>query len=178
MAVLIVLCGLAGCGRRDIPVDVYIEDHWSDEEEAAMVRAIDEWNRTANEYLKDPGPILTYRGRHSSRFSVDVFQDDVHVIYRIGSEAEIPEFMRDDPPGGYGTMEDMLLFTFNLAEGNDSYLEQWLEAVTLHELGHFLGLPHFESEVAVMNGEGLGALHLNEADIRQFCIAYECRKQP
>jgi hypothetical protein len=56
------------------------------------------------------------------------------------------------------------------------YLD-WLRHLALHELGHFLGMMHFEHRPGVMNKEdGSGHHeHLTEADIEQFCLVYECR---
>jgi len=53
-----------------------------------------------------------------------------------------------------------------------------LRALVLHELGHFLGVAHFTHRPAVMSDSEFPdptIVHLTEADIEAFCIAYDCR---
>ncbi len=167
---------LAACGRPDeLPLPIYVEDSWSDEETAQIRLAIDEWNAVAAAHLKEPQLLLDYRGRIHDAFEPEDFGDDIHVIYRIGSPEQVPEFLRSEPPGGYGTFGDILLFTFNLCPDCDQYPD-FLRIVSLHELGHFIGLPHLEHRPAIMKpGWDDRTEHLTEGDIEAFCIAYECK---
>jgi len=56
----------------------------------------------------------------------------------------------------------------------------FLRPLVLHELGHFIGLAHFENRPGIMNsGEyvtGIAVLetHLTEADLDEFCLVYDC----
>ncbi|MEA3248893.1 MAG: hypothetical protein U9Q03_00875 [Patescibacteria group bacterium] len=55
----------------------------------------------------------------------------------------------------------------------------YVRSLTLHELGHMLGLTHYNHRVGVMNSDGLGYFypqdHLTDADLDAFCLVYDCR---
>jgi len=163
----------AACGRP-LPQDIYIDSSWNPEEAAIIEEAIDEWNELSRTHLKDPQPVLVYRGRYTDDFQPDDFGDDFHVIYRIGRLEQVPEFLRDDPPGGYGSYGDMLILTFNICEGCDEYAG-YLRTVALHEIGHFLSLSHYEHKAGIMQPGNYDIKHLNEADVGEFCCIYDCK---
>jgi len=164
---------VAACGR-ELPQDIYIDSSWSPEETAIIEASIVEWNELSRTHLKDPRPVLAYRGRFTDEFQSADFGDDFHVIYRIGRLDQVPEFLRDDPPGGYGSYGDMLIFTFNICEGCDEYYDN-LRTVALHEIGHFLGLSHYEHRAGIMQPGNYDVKHLQAADVEEFCCVYECK---
>ncbi len=170
---LLIAFAASGCGRTDTPTVYYVEDRWTDEEIVVIRAAADKWNDLAMTQLRYPTPLLEYGGRVHDRFREDVFADDRHVVYRISSAEECPLLLNPEELGGYATMQDVLLFSYNLYGGTNWYPE-YLYSVTLHEFGHFIGLPHFENRIGIMNPL-VSADDLRPADIDQFCIAYECK---
>lgn len=61
----------------------------------------------------------------------------------------------------------------------DALRYNYVRSLTLHELGHMIGLTHYNHRVGVMNSDGLGYFypleHLTDADLDAFCEVYPCR---
>jgi hypothetical protein len=60
----------------------------------------------------------------------------------------------------------------------DEYRYNWIFNVTLHELGHMLGLQHYDQRFGIMNTDGAPYWQLDrvtDADLDAFCLIYECR---
>jgi hypothetical protein len=167
----LVVCGCA----QDVPLKVYVEDTWTDNEVAIIRQCMDEWNRVGRERLSKPGPLLSYAGRRAGKFAVDDLNDGAHVVYRLGSPEETPDYLRYDNADctGYATLGDVLIKTYAASEGTNRYFGR-LHCVVSHEFGHLLGLPHYNAEPALMN-EHKHACAINDADIRHFCAVYDCR---
>jgi len=114
--VVIGICLTTSCGYRDDTNDIYIEDRWTADEEIRLRAAMDEWNQLSVERMRNHKPVFRYAGRLNGRFRLDAFDDDVHVIYRISSPAEIPESLANPYYGGHGTKEDVVLIPARLGE--------------------------------------------------------------
>ncbi|KPJ85735.1 hypothetical protein AMJ57_01965 [Parcubacteria bacterium SG8_24] len=121
---VILTAPLLACGPIDFPRDIYVDDNYTADEEAGIIRMIGEVNSLGQEVLgKD---LLIYRGRYrdTDGFAVDDLDDGVSVIYRIESpDDEHYRYLADisarDYGGrgvlvGYGPRNDILIFVFNL----------------------------------------------------------------
>lgn len=176
-ATILIVAGGAGlfcgCGRSDTPTKFYVEDRWSPEEIAVIRAAADEWNDLAMSRLKRPMRLLEYAGTVHGQFSPDVYGDVAHVVYRLGTAEEGGAYFDPDAHAGYATMQDVVIFTYNTGEASDQYGPH-LYSVVLHELGHFIGLPHFDHRLGIMNST-MSTTDLLESDIEHFCAAYECK---
>jgi len=180
LAPLILLAALSGGCVEALPKELMIDDRFSAEEERMIVAAIDEWNRVGKEYL-GLDKILIYQGRYRDPDGFDELDldDDHSVIYR-GQDDRYYRFLSDHNEAGrtllgYGTTADVLLFTFTLDTPEE------FQHVALHELGHFLGLGHVPDDVnAVMYELTFDdpPLQLTRTDIQDFCLVFDCIKQP
>jgi len=180
---------LNGCAQ-DLPLDVWLDTAFDQEEAAAINRAIEGWNGVCLERLAEPTRCLNVVGRIREQFRPEAFSDDRHVIYKLATDSEWPRDPLDEDTAGYGTRADVLIKTHTFADFafpitwskaviRHEYLV-WLEHLALHELGHLLGMMHFDHRPGVMNkwdDSGYDE-RLTEADIDQFCLVYECRPPP
>jgi hypothetical protein len=176
----LMLASLLGGCVEPLPKEVMIEDRFSADEERMIVAAIDEWNRIGLEYL-GLEKILIYQGRYRDPDGFDELDldDGRSVIYR-GQDDRYYRFLSDHNEAGrtllgYGTTADVLLFTFTLDTPEE------FQHVALHELGHFLGLGHVpDDKNAVMYELTFDnpPLRLTRTDIQDFCLVFDCIKQP
>lgn len=186
----LIILSISGCGienllRADLPVIIYIDSRFTEDEEQVIVSAMDEWNAKAGERLKSPGPVFIYVGRYVDEdgFRPEDLVDGRHVIYRVDHPTEeyySLQGARTTGVYGYATLGDILLFFFKFIDGPDGSDERekhlfFVRMTVLHELGHMLGLGHFEFQEDLMNAEAINVRHISEADIEEFCILYECK---
>ncbi len=158
--------GLSACQMlaEDLPKPVWIDDTFSDEQEQAVQKAIEEWNSVGREYLGYD--IIIYQGRYvdSDGFSPqEDFEDGYNVIYNVKKADKWYDYLVQiylvdkkyghyDDSGvitGFGTVGDILIFDFSISsfheieedEGYSDYLHH-LRYIQMHEFGHWFGLMH------------------------------------
>lgn len=187
---LVVLLLTTGGCAQELPVEIWLDTAFDQEETAAIRRAVDEWNELCRHRLADPQACLAEVGRVREEFRPEAFSDDRHVVYKLATDSEWPRDPLDEDTAGYGTRSDVILKTHTFADSpfnpywpksllRYEYL-LWLQHLALHELGHLLGLMHFNHRPGVMNKWDKSGYdeHLSEADIDQFCLVYQCRPPP
>ena len=107
--------------------------------------------------LIDGGPYQDPDG-----FQFDDFDDAVSVIYAIDPASAEYQWLAGDQDRayeGYGTLSDILV-TDRLAPDASPENRAHFQQVVMHELGHFLGLPHASERDAIMYS-GAGRLDLD-----------------
>ncbi|MEK7211835.1 MAG: hypothetical protein AAB731_04330 [Patescibacteria group bacterium] len=169
---------------RDLPLAIYVDAAFEEDELAAAQSALDEWNEKAASCLQIGEKVFVYEGlyRDADGFKVADLVDGRHTIYKITEETEEIKFLRARygyEISGYGTAGDALILVNDLpppmtedAEHHQLYLDA-LRRTILHELGHMLMLAHFDQARAIMNTRQSSRVeHLTAKDIEQFCIVY------
>jgi len=186
---------LSGC-TQNLPVVIWIDDNFSEEEEYFILSAIQEWEDATEKN------IFHYRGRHiDNEFNIEDLGDERHVIYKIIEPTEGSRFfvdMRIAETGdethdlfGWGMHSDVLIYWYNLL---DVYIEgvkedrldeaheflMWkLEDLVLHELGHFLGISHNDNVESIMCKNRQRENYpdpslVSSYDVESFCRIYNC----
>ncbi len=188
LGLTLALLTAAGCGR-DLPLEVFLQDTWEGLELQGVQEAIDEWNTAAGSRLRDPRTVIDVAGRTDDEFDISDLGDSMHAIYRISEKT--PEYQElEDAVGGmqgYGTYNDVLILTFMVFVPDPEAIPEamagdptaHLRALALHELGHFIGVAHFNHEPGIMNSTEYPdptITHLTDADLAAFCIAHDCRR--
>ena len=177
LAVLIA-AGLGACAP-DLPRTIRIDSSFTPDEAALCSAAIAQ----ADDRLGVPllgAPILVDGGpyRDSDGFQFDDFGDAVAVIYAVDRSSPEYEWLAGDQDRsyeGYGTLSDLLV-TDRLPPGASAADRAHFQQVVMHELGHFLGLPHASERDAIMYS-GPGRLDLDTytaIDQQTFCLVYGC----
>ncbi len=175
LVIFSILLTVSGCYQVDLPKAIWIEESWTAEEETQIRLAIDEWNRFGREYCGED--IINYVGRFADPdgFQSETDPDDSYnTIYKISQPDKYYYFLVKSlghDLGGYATKSDILIFTFQENVSQNSY------SITLHELGHWVGLTHIEDdENAVMypSAPTGPAVVLTKKDKQAFCIVHGC----
>jgi len=193
---------LLSCGRT-LPIEIFVEDSWQDDEAAAISKAIEGWNQVGA-LMNDPGPVFIEAGRAPDRYSREKTGDGRSVVYRLTGH---PSFRLSKPlesAEGWQEGDDVAIalymfpseFPGSDGERHPSAVDQrtlylrHLTALSLHEFGHLLGFGHVDSEYSVMCSDPscykLGPKpkdpldwpepkKVTEYDIGRFCRTYGCR---
>lgn len=174
----LVMVAAAGC-LPDLPRDVYIEERFSPLEVALLGQAIAVANQELGMELLDH-PVLTYRGRFDDPdgFHFDDFGDDTAVLYLLDPASAEYAWTRDTLQhayGGYATLADLMVLS-----RDDLGSDERFRRVTLHELGHFLGLSHSPDPGALMYGGGVrpDVTTYTYSDKLMFCVVHDCVRDP
>jgi hypothetical protein len=180
----------AGChAQQEIPVEIYLDSSWRQEEQDAIVFGMTRLEEaTGLNFFDFMG---TYENEDGG-FTLDDIDDNRHVVYKLTTPNETTEAVAEaykaetgNGLGGYGLRSDILIYYYNSSgkdtpENRDNYLV-YLANIVVHETGHFLGLGHNRT---VACDESLMAPHLcppageyeeiTADDIAQLCTFYEC----
>ena len=116
---LVAALGLAACGI-DLPRDIYLHDAFDENEEAAIVKMIAEWNSTGQELLGRD--LLVYKGRYSDAdgWDLDDADDGDNVIYKVEEPDDNYRFLEQQEGSeegtvlGLGLRYDVILYAFNM----------------------------------------------------------------
>lgn len=167
----------AGCAP-DLPRELCVDDRFTDEEAALVHDAI----RLANAQLGERlGRAVIVDGgtRHDpDGFRFDDLGDDLGTVYVIAPDSAEYRWLADANQRdyeGYATLADVLV-AFRLPADAADADRQHLHQIVLHELGHFLGLPHATDRDAIMySGPDRRVLDSYTATDRGlFCAVYGC----
>ena len=188
---------LSGClAKQNLPVHILIDESFVIEERSAIEAAINTWNDQAGARLGSKAPIFIIDGHVGmpplSRVNLT---DGLHGIYYADSEKFDPT--PRDSSWGYGLHEDILVFIDQMswskkdAQGKIVELDPrgtivpWqLKGTLLHELGHLLGLMHFNHLPGIMNDGVIffkffdkinNDIFLQKSDLDEFCLIYDCK---
>jgi hypothetical protein len=175
---LVAAVALGAC-TPDLPRHIHVDATFTADEIDLAHEAI----RQANERLGVPllgHAVLVDDGLHTDRdgFHYDDFGDDVGVIYALDSKSAEYTWLADTNDRdyqGYGTLVDVLV-TVRLGPNPTDAQRAHFRQVVMHELGHYLGLPHTTDHDAVMYS-GSGRLELDtytSKDQAAFCLVYGC----
>jgi len=180
-------CGLDEIARatfpQDLPVTIYIDEAFTDDEREEIFTAMNDWNIHAGARLKEPQSILQFGGLvpHVD-FSYPMFIDGVHVVYKIYEPVPDVEWIRakyDYDVAGYATKGDVLILCYAEFPEYIGSVDTWaaylrdVRRITVHEFGHLLGLSHFNNVPGVMNMDD-DLAELAQSDLDAFCTLYEC----
>lgn len=178
LALLIAAATIGAC-VPDLPREIHVDDSFTNDERALASAAIAEANARLGDPLLGRAVIVELAPYHDADgFHFDDFGDDVAVIYAVDPTS--PEYAwlagnQDRAYEGYGTLSDVLVTT-RLAPGASAAERAHFQQVVMHELGHFLGLPHASERDAIMYS-GPGRLDLSTyttVDQADFCLVYGC----
>lgn len=179
-----------GEGTKDLPITVWIDDLFDDVERAAMVRAMNVWDRETLARRQDKGPLFINAGLISGKeLNKDAAYDDKSIAYNVVSENE-KDYFREFAdsqgrlPNGVCVGNDVALgqFQYSAADRAEAGYGYEVESLAIHEFGHLLGLPHAtdRNKVSIMwpytiwlvdeNGEPT----ITEYDVQTFCNLYPC----
>jgi hypothetical protein len=176
--VALVTAACIGC-VPELPRGLSIESSFSPEEAALASEAIER----ANAILGVPllgHDVLIDLGRSSDPdgFQFHDFGDDVAMIYPLDPASEEYRWLADSSDRdykGYATLADVLV-VYRLPAGSAVAERKLFRQIVMHELGHFLGLPHTSERNSIMY-TGSGRLELDsytQSDQRTFCLIYGC----
>ena len=175
-------------------------------EEQTILSALEEWNaKTAA--AKFPDPAFVYQGRLVDQYGEHAFKDERSVIYRAFAMPDIEGTQDSDygvqvggsggdvlvnvtnvwPAIGYGAQPDDKIYSEPYSFppemddwGKNNIWEHYrrrLKIVTLHELGHLVGIEHTDGRRSrgIMNGGYSDRYNeLQPADIEAFCHLHGC----
>lgn len=192
---------VGGCGEwQQLPVELYIDSHFSETERAGILAAVDEWNYRAGGLYRHGDSVFKVVGETDDTFNEHDTEDGAHVIYRIGEPTSDEQYVQQQNGGwvvGNSTLGDcfLILYSFerffeetydiapiDVEAGEIPYVEKsryvFIRNVALHELGHMLGLTHYAYERGVMDQRGTPFIghevYLEDADLVAFCEIYDC----
>ena len=194
-----------GCALTpDLPRHFSIDDSFvndasspdvSIDEPAIILAGAEAWNAVCREYLGTDCLVFDGLVSISGGFTLESLSDDKHIVYR-GVDDAIYQFLASEQnygTNGFGTWEDVLLFTFQIAKvynrDDDGKItirpataEEFpnrLLSTSIHEFGHFLGLTHdMDVPDSAMYCRGTLVVAITDRDIENFCHTYSCIKDP
>lgn len=181
-SILLLSTLFCGC-TQNLPKEIWIDDRFSQDEEAVLLFDMKLWEEQTELDL------FTYRGRIKVfSFRKEDLADEAHVIYKIEDKSAMGEDERrvydgtdnleldgGGHPSGWATPEDILIYAFRLKFHFDDFYLIGLHATAEHELGHFLGLGHIEYDSeAVMNPGNGPQKCLKASDLVAFCSINNC----
>jgi hypothetical protein len=174
----------------------------------AGLDAVGQWNERAGGCYAYGDAVFEVVGKFDDDFNEHDYEDAYHVVYRINEPNPDVRYLQElyantGGVGGYNTLSDGFIVMYpvdeylaeiepglreDIATGVsepydvDQYLRDRRYGIThnyiLHELGHMLGLQHYNHRPGVMNSEGGIARHgieyLTDADLDAFCLNYDC----
>lgn len=175
---------------KDLPITVWIDDRFNDVERAAIVSAMNVWDRETMAGRQNKSPLFIYAGLVSDKeLNEDAAYDGKSITYNIVSKdekeylAEGAKDLKHEPLGVcVGGDVGLALFKYSTEDRANPEYEHIVEMLAIHELGHLLGLPDVNDRdrVAAMwsvevwivdeNGEPT----VTEYDIELFCALYPC----
>lgn len=182
-----------GCNPyQELPVPLYFDQTFSPLERGAIMGALDEWNKKARPRLRHETDIFFYRDDISTFVNQSSIDRDKRIIFNVAPDTVCPPLHICEEKSGYGTFGFIFLFTPEMqnkvisrtesGEINFDYVAYFrkVRSVSIHELGHLLGLMHFSHLPGIMNkkvplGTEERPFDLTEADLEAFCLIYECR---
>lgn len=175
---LVIAIAASACAP-DLPRGIHIEASFSEDEASLASDAIARANQRLGIPLID-GPALVDLGRFDDPddFHDDDFGDGVGVIYQLDPESAEYRWLADTNERdyeGYGTRADILVASRLPPDATDEQRRHFRQIV-MHELGHYLGIPHTSERNAVMYS-GPGRLELDTytaTDQAAFCLVYGC----
>ena len=179
-----------GEGTKDLPITVWIDDRLSAVEYAAIVSAMNVWDRETLARRQDKGPLFINAGLISDKeLNEDAAYDDRSIVYDVVSKDEKDYFSefadsQGTLPNGVCVGNDVALglFQYSGKERADAKYGYTVELLAIHELGHWLGLPDAtdRNKISVMwpyaiwlvdeNGEPT----VSKYDVEAFCTLYPC----
>lgn len=175
---LVIAAALGACAP-ELPRGIHVEAAFTPEEAAIVSGAIASANDRLGAALVGH-PVLDDLGAISDPdgFQYDDLGDGVGVVYALDPASPEYRWLADTNERdyqGYGTLGDVLIAIRLPAAPTDAD-RQHFRQVVLHELGHYLGLPHVDDREAIMySGPGRLALDTyTTADQQTFCLVYGC----
>lgn len=179
-----------GEGTKDLPITVWTDDRFDDVERAAMVRAMNVWDRETLAKRRDKSPLFINAGLISNKeLNKDAAYDDQIITYNVVSEDEkdyFSEFADSQGrlPNGVCVGNDVALglFRYSAADRAEADYGYDVESLAIHELGHLLGLPHATDRdkasvmwpAAIWIVDENGEPTITEHDVQAFCDLYPC----
>ncbi len=185
LAVALLTPAVSGCtDYQDLPVELYVDEDFSELEQEAIADVVAHWNLWAGARYAYGNEIFVIVGTHDDTFNEHDYEDGRHSIYRISEPVPDEQYLQDlysdsGGVGGYSPLGDAFLVMYKLddhfanlreeysrqiAEGEieafhvDWYVDNMnygmVHNTTLHELGHMVGLLHINHRPAVMNSVG------------------------
>lgn len=163
LAATCLLLGLSACQMMaaDLPKGIMLDDSFSEAQEEAFLKAINDWNLVGQEYLGYD--IIIYEGRYSDRdgFSpMEDIDDGNNVVYNVDERDKWYDYLysiyiegkygEGASVAGYGLDEDVLMFDFVISEVADNtaddlaedngieYSDDEIEDMYLHYLQHVM----------------------------------------
>lgn len=208
LLVLSLAVAFGGCtDYQELPVSLYLDQGFLELEMRAVEDAIGEWNYLAGERYAHGDAVFEIAGQHEDTFNVADYEDDFHCVYAltepVPDEQWLQELYEDENGvGAYSPMSDTFVIIYQVrqdiarleaawrersADGELTFFEEHalldkhygiVRNHTLHELGHMLGIIHFNHVEGTMNSDGLntydGVDHLADDDLAAFCLVYDC----
>lgn len=175
---LVIAVAAAGCAP-ELPRGIHVEASFTDDEASLCAEAI----VRANERLGFPlvgGPALVDLGRYADPdgFHDEDFDDDVGVIYPLDPASAEYHWLADTNEReyeGYGTRADVLV-AYRLPPAPTDADRRHFRQIIMHELGHFLGIPHTSERNAIMysGADRLEHETYTPVDQEAFCLVYGC----